>query len=189
MFATRPLPANGRPLTSRLRTAGRDGGPDTQTQTRSVPVTVAPPRTHVVNKPEPKVDAVKLAKGRPVFADDVELPGLLYGGLLTSPVAHARILSIDTADALALPGVHAVQTYADLPRVIYASGGQSYPQPPPYDQVCLDSKVRYVGDRVATVAAETPELAQEALERIKVEYEGSPRDILCRRSDAGRRPP
>ena len=151
-----------------------NGAPDTQTQTRSVPMTVAPPRTHVVNKPEPKVDAVKLAKGRPVFADDVELPGMLYGGLLTSPVAHARILSIDTADALALPGVHAVQTYADLPRVIYASGGQSYPQPPPYDQVCLDSKVRYVGDRVATVAAETPELVQEALERIKVEYEELP---------------
>ena len=99
---------------------------------------------------------------------------MLYGGLLTSPVAHARILSIDTSDALALPGVHAVQTYADLPRVIYASGGQSYPQPPPYDQVCLDSKVRYVGDRVATVAAETPELVQEALERIKVEYEELP---------------
>ena len=157
-------PANGWP----------DGGPDTQTQTRSVTVTVAQPRTQVVNKPEPKVDAVKLAKGRPVFTDDVEMPGMLYGGLLTSPVAHARILSIDTSAALALPGVHAVQTYADLPRVIYASGGQSYPQPPPYDQVCLDTKVRYVGDRVATVAAETPELVQEALERIKVEFEELP---------------
>ena len=155
-----------------------DGSPDTDTQTRTqtrrVPVTVAPPQTQVVNKPEPKVDAIKLAKGRPVFTDDVEMPGMLYAGLLTSPLAHARILSIDTSDALALPGVHAVQTYADLPRVIYASGGQSYPQPPPYDQVSLDSKVRYVGDRVATVAAETPELVQEALERIKVEYEELP---------------
>lgn len=151
-----------------------DSGPETVTRTRSVPVTVAPPRTQVVNKPEPKVDAVKLAKGRAVFADDLEIPGMLYAGLLTSPVAHARILSIDTSDALALPGVHAVQTYANLPRVIYASGGQSYPNPPPYDQVSLDSKVRYVGDRVATVAAETPELVQEALERIKVEYENLP---------------
>ncbi|MDE0142202.1 MAG: molybdopterin-dependent oxidoreductase [Caldilineaceae bacterium] len=172
----RDAPATGEwPATDQPPANGwHDGGPDTQTQTRSVPVTVAPPRTQVVNKPERKVDAVKLAKGRPVFADDVERPGMLYGGLLTSPVAHAHILSIDTSDALALPGVHAVQTYADLPRVIYASGGQSYPQPPPYDQVSLDSKVRYVGDRVATVAAETPELVQEALERIKVEYEELP---------------
>ena len=151
-----------------------DDGTVTHTRTRSVPVTVAPPQTQVVNKPEPKVDAVKLAKGRPVFTDDVEMPGMLYAGLLTSPLAHARILSIDTSDALALPGVHTVQTYANVPRVIYASGGQSYPQPPPYDQVSLDSKVRYVGDRVATVAAETPELVQEALERIKVEYEELP---------------
>ncbi len=148
-----------------------DGGLDTRTQAQSVTVTLAPPQTQVVNRPEPKVDAFKLAKGRPVFTDDVELPGMLYAGLLTSPVAHARILSIDASEALAIPGVHAVQTYADLPRVIYASGGQSYPQPPPYDQVCLDSKVRYVGDRVATVAAETPELVQEALECIRVEYE------------------
>ncbi len=172
----RDAPATGEwPTTDQPPANGwHNGAPDTQTQTRSVPMTVAQPRTQVVNKPEPKVDAVKLAKGRPVFADDVELPGMLFGGLLTSPVAHARILSIDTSDALALPGVHAVQTYADLPRVIYASGGQSYPQPPPYDQVCLDSKVRYVGDRVATVAAETPELVQEALERIRVEYEELP---------------
>ncbi len=174
----RDAPATGEwPTPDQPPTNGwHDGGPETQTQTqtRSVPVTVAQPQTQVVNKPEPKVDAVKLAKGRPVFTDDVELPGLLYAGLLTSPVAHARILSIDTSAALALPGVHAVQTYADLPRVIYASGGQSYPQPPPYDQVCLDSKVRYVGDRVATVAAETPELVQEALERIEVEYEELP---------------
>ena len=151
-----------------------DGGQDTLTQTQSVTVTLAPPQTQVVNKPEPKVDAFKLAKGRPVFTDDVEMPGMLYAGLLTSPVAHARIRSIDASEALAIPGVHAVQTYADLPRVIYASGGQSYPQPPPYDQVSLDSKVRYVGDRVATVSAETPELVQEALERIRVEYEELP---------------
>ena len=79
-----------------------------------------------------------------------------YGGLLTSPHAHARILSIDASKALALPGVHAVLTHEDVERVIYASGGQSYPQPPPYDQVSLDNKVRHVGDRVAIVAAETP---------------------------------
>ncbi len=148
-----------------------DDGVETQTRTRTVPVTVAPPQTQVVNKPEPKVDGVKLVKGRAVFADDVEMPGMLHGGLLTSPHAHARILSIDKSAAEKLPGVHAVLTHRDVPRVIYASGGQSYPQPPPYDQVSLDSKVRHVGDRVAVVAAETPELVQQALELIRVEYE------------------
>ncbi len=62
-------------------------------------------------------------------------------------------------------------TYQDLPRVKYASGGQSYPQPLPYDQVSLDDKVRHVGDRVAIAAAETRELAEEALKLIEVEYE------------------
>jgi putative selenate reductase molybdopterin-binding subunit len=66
--------------------------------------------------------------------------------------------------------VHAVLTYQDIPRVIYASGGQSYPNPPPYDQVCLDNKVRHVGDRVAVVAAESFEIAQRACELIDVEY-------------------
>ena len=66
-----------------------DGGQDTLTQTQSVTVTLAPPQTRVVNKPEPKVDAFRLAKGRAVFTDDVEMPGMLYAGLLTSPLAHA----------------------------------------------------------------------------------------------------
>ena len=65
-------------------------------------------------------------------------------------------------------------TYEDVERVIYASGGQSYPNPPPYDQVSLDSKVRHVGDRVAIAAAETPEILRRALELIEVEYEVLP---------------
>ncbi len=148
-----------------------DGGADTQTRTKTIPVTLAPPTTAVVNKSEPKVDALKLVKGRAVFADDVELPGMLYGGLLTSPHAHARITHIDASKARALPGVHAVLTHLEVPRVLYASGGQSYPNPPPYDQVSLDNKVRHVGDRVAVVAAETREILQQALELIEVEYE------------------
>jgi putative selenate reductase molybdopterin-binding subunit len=96
---------------------------------------------------------------------------MLFGALLTSPHAHARIKQIDASKARALTGVHAVLTYEDLPRVKYASGGQSYPQPVPYDQVSLDNKVRYVGDRVAIVAADTRELTQKALRMIEVEYE------------------
>lgn len=133
------------------------------------PTNMAP--THVVGKAEVKVDAAKLALGRPVFTDDLPLEGMLYGALLTSPHAHARIKRIDASRARDLEGVHAVLTHEDLPRVKYASGGQSYPQPPPFDQVCLDDKVRHEGDRVAVVAAETPQLTREALRRIEVEYE------------------
>ena len=75
--------------------------------------------TQVIGKPKIKVDAKKLALGRPVFTDDIKLKGMLYGGLLTSPHAHARISSIDTSKALALPGVHAVLTHNDIPRVKY----------------------------------------------------------------------
>lgn len=153
---------------------GLDASGDTLTRTKTVPIKIAPPQTAVVNKPEPKVDAMKLVKGRAVFADDIELPGMLHGGLLTSPHAHARITRIDATKARALPGVHAVLTHQDVARVVYASGGQSHPNPPPYDQVSLDNKVRHVGDRVAIVAAETPELVQKALELIEVEYEVLP---------------
>lgn len=154
------------------------GGGDVQTRTRTKPaVVVSPPDVKdkkVVGKSEPKVDAVKLAAGKPVYTDDIELPGMLHAALLTSPHAHARILDIDTRAAEALPGVHAVLTYKNVPRVYYASGGQSYPNPLPYDQVSLDNKVRHVGDRVAVVAAETPEIAREALTLIKVDYEVLP---------------
>lgn len=157
-----------------------DGGPRTggpQIATRTRPLVVAPPELaprRVVGKSEPKVDAVKLALGRPVYTDDFEMRGLLYAAMLTSPHAHARITRIDASRARALPGVHAVLTHEDVPRIKYASGGQSYPNPLPYDQVSLDDKVRHVGDRVAVVAAETPEIAREALKLIDVEYEVLP---------------
>jgi putative selenate reductase molybdopterin-binding subunit len=138
---------------------------------------ISPPEMeplNVVGKPQPKVDGVKLAMGRPVFTGDIEMAGMLYGALLTSPHAHARIKNIDASRARRLPGVYAVLTHQDISRVKYASGGQSYPQPPPFDQVSLDNKVRHVGDRVAIVAAETPELARQALRLIEVEYEVLP---------------
>lgn len=151
-----------------------DASGDVQTLTQTPVMVVAPPQTKVVNKSEAKVDAVKLAKGRGVFTDDMEMPGMLYGALLTSPHAHARIVDIDTRAAERLHGVHAVLTYKNTARVMYASGGQSYPQPPPFDQVSLDYKVRHFGDRVAVVAAETTEIALAALRLIEVDYEALP---------------
>jgi putative selenate reductase molybdopterin-binding subunit len=129
------------------------------------------PETNVVGKPERKVDAVKLAKGHPAFVDDIEMRGMLYAKMLYSPHAHAHIVSIDDSKARALPGIRAVLHHENVERVRYASGGQSYPNPLPYDQVSFDNKVRYVGDRVAAVAADSIEIAEQAIGLIDVEYE------------------
>ena len=123
---------------------------------------------------EPKVDAVKLAQGKPAFVADVEMRGMLIGKILHSPIAHGTIKHIDVSKARALPGVHAVLTYQDVPRVIFSTAGQSHPIPSPLDFVSLDRKMRFVGDRVAAVAAETEEIAQRALGLIEVEFEELP---------------
>ncbi len=148
----------------------------TQTQTRIRPMTVRPTsdKWDIVGKPEVKVDAVKLARGNPAFTDDIEMRGMLHAKILKSPVAHAWITKIDASKARALPGVHAVLTHEDLPRVVYSTAGQSDPIPGPLDMFSLDHKVRFVGDRVAMVAAETTEIAERALELIEVEYEELP---------------
>ena len=132
------------------------------------------PEMAVVGKPEIKVDAVKLAKGNPAFTDDIEPRGMLYAKLLVSPHAHAHIVKIDDSKATALPGVHAVLHHGNTDRIKYASGGQSWPNPHPHDQVSFDTKVRHVGDRVAVVAAESVAIAEEALRLIEVEYEVLP---------------
>jgi putative selenate reductase molybdopterin-binding subunit len=126
---------------------------------------------NIVGKPERKVDAVKLVTGKPAFVDDIDLRGMLHARLLTSPHAHAIIRDIDVSKARALPGVHAVLTYKDVPRIPYTTAGQSWPEPGPHDQYVLDYIVRFVGDRVAAVAAETPEIAEQALKLISVDYE------------------
>ncbi len=156
------------------------GGPEvggTLTITRpAIRLVVAPEKPeegllNVVGQPEKKVDAAKLVQGKPAFADDVEMRGMLVGKLLLSPVAHAWIKRIDVSKARALPGVHAVLTYQDVPRVVFTTAGQSHPEPGPHDQFSLDKKVRFVGDRVAAVAAKTEAIALQALEMIEVEYD------------------
>jgi len=162
------------------------GGGDLALKTTPMPTMVVAPETdrlRVVGKPEPKVDAVKLVQGKPAFAADVEMRGMLVGKLLRSPYAHARIRDIDASRARALPGVRAVLTYEDVPRVARSTAGQSHPIPGPLDSFSFDTKVRYVGDRVAAVAAETEDIAEEALHLIDVDYEvlpaiHDPRDAL-----------
>jgi putative selenate reductase molybdopterin-binding subunit len=127
-----------------------------------------------VGKPEPKVDAVKLVQGKPAFTADLEMRGMLVAKVLHSPHAHAIIKKIDASKARELPGVAAVLTWEDIPHVIYSTAGQSDPIPGPLDSFSLDKKVRFVGDRVAFVAAESEAIAEQALKLIKVEYEVLP---------------
>jgi 4-hydroxybenzoyl-CoA reductase alpha subunit len=125
----------------------------------------APATYRVVGTARPKVDAYAKVSGRALYADDIMLARMLYGRLLRSPHPHARILSIDTQEALALPGVLAVLTGQDLPRRygILPSSQDEY--------ALAQDRVRYVGDPVAAVAALDPDILDAALKLIRVEYE------------------
>ncbi len=152
--------------------AGDSASPSAAVLTRpKVVVTPETEKWQTVGKPEKKVDAIKLVQGKPAFAADMDMRGMLHAKVLRSPHAHAKIKRIDATKALALEGVVAVLTWRDVPRVVYSTAGQSDPIPGPLDSFSLDHKVRFVGDRVAFVAAETAEIAEKALSLIDVEYE------------------
>jgi probable selenate reductase molybdenum-binding subunit len=127
-----------------------------------------------VGKSAQKVDGRGLVTGKPRFVNDIDLPGTLHVKILRSPYAHARILSIDTSKAEVLPGVALVLTHENTPKTRFTTAGQGYPEPSPYDTRMFDTKVRFVGDRVAAVAAETEAIALEALKLIEVRYEEIP---------------
>lgn len=123
----------------------------------------------VINRRSPRLDAPAKATGRAQYVDDLKMPGMLYGALLQSPIAHAKILNIDTSKALKLPGVKSVVTAADAGLVKYGVS------PARYDETlfCHD-KVRYIGDEIAAVAAIDLETAMEAVSLIQVDYEELP---------------
>jgi len=114
-----------------------------------------------------RIDADEKVTGKAAYAYDMALPGMVYGDILRSPLAHARITRIDTARAGELPGVLAVLTQADMPSAHFGAFTQ--------DETALaDGVVRYVGEGVAAVIAADEETAQAALELIDVDYEPLP---------------
>lgn len=124
----------------------------------------------------PRADAGEKVRGEPVYYGDLTPPNVLHGRVLRSPHAHARILAIDTSRARAMPGVAAVATHADIPgiKVLGRMKDQS---------ILCEDKVRFTGDALALVAAETPAIAAQALALIDVQYEilpavFSPKDAM-----------
>ncbi len=117
----------------------------------------------VVGRRYPRVEGEAKVTGRAEYTYDVRLPGQLCGAVLRSPHPHARIRGIDTSAAEALPGVHAVISSANAPEIAWYQEGRLF-----------DTTVRFIGDEVAAVAAESVELAEDALRLIEVDFEPLP---------------
>jgi len=111
-----------------------------------------------------RVDAAEKVCGRALYAEDVQLPRMIYGVVVRSPHAHAHIRSIDTTEAEQMPGVRAVVTGRDLEMGYYGIDLQD-------QQMFALDKVRFIGEPVAAVAAVTPDQAKEAANRVRIEYE------------------
>ena len=139
----------------------REGAP--QNHLPALPETVQP--LNVIGRPLPRPDSVLKVTGKALYSDDFNFPGMLHARTLRAKYPHARILKIDTSKAKALPGVHAVLTADDIPGeknhgLVIAD----------WPALAVD-KVRYIGDPVAIVAADTRDIATAALALIEVEYE------------------
>jgi carbon-monoxide dehydrogenase large subunit len=130
-----------------------------------------------IGSPIERCEDLRFLRGRGQYVDDLVRPGLLHAAILRSSLAHGRIRSIDAARALAMPGVHSVITAADLgPSVPHVPMRlQPLPEFAPFAQpVIAYDKVRYVGEVLAVVLAESPALAEDALEVIEVAIEALP---------------
>ncbi len=132
----------------------------------------------IVGKSTQRLDAVAKVTGRAMYTDDFFERDMLVGKVLRSPHAHARVLRIDAAKAKALPGVVAVLTPADLPKIKFATAGHPWSLDPGHrdveDRLILTEKARFVGDAIAAVVAEDLLIAEKALHLIEVEYEVLP---------------
>ena len=123
-----------------------------------------------------RVEDTRLLKGEGRYTDDMSAPGMLYGAVLRSPYGHAEIRSIDTVAALAIPGVIAVYTHKDIAHYgpipcLVPLGGKDRLTPRP---MLAKDRVRFVGDQVAFVVAETREAARAGVDAIEVDYADLP---------------
>ena len=121
-------------------------------------ITRTPPVTGRVGESILRLDGPTKVKGEFAYASDLQVAGMLWGHTLRSPHAHARIVSIDTTEALTMAGVHAVLTHEDVP------GQKTYGLEFADQPVLASDRVRYYGEAVALVAAEHPEQARRAAE-------------------------
>jgi CO/xanthine dehydrogenase Mo-binding subunit len=135
----------------------------------------------IVGQPIGRVDGADKVSGAAHFSADVALPGMIWGKALRSPLPHARIVRIDTSKARRLSGVLAVLTAADLPDLLI--GRRMFDMP-----VLARDQVRFIGEKVAVVAAADPDVAEEALGLIDVEYEDLPAIIDLARALDGDAP-
>lgn len=127
----------------------------------------SPQVQRVIQEPEYRVEGPLKVMGRARYTADVQLPGMLWAKFLMSPVAHARIVSMNTSAALAVPGVQAVITGRDVGNRRFGRGLFDWP-------VLAYDRVLFIGERVAAVAAETRQAAEEAVQKIQVEYDELP---------------
>ncbi|WP_375477736.1 molybdopterin-dependent oxidoreductase [uncultured Jatrophihabitans sp.] len=136
-------------------------------------------RDALAGRPRAETDArapagSAIVTGRAAFTLDEPAPGVLHMKLVRSPHPHARVLAIDGRRALELPGVVAVFTPGDSPPTLYSTARHHSPDDDAYDTLLLDPVVRFVGQRVAAVVAETPQLAEQAARLVDVRYEPLP---------------
>src|SRR3989304_5035001 len=127
----------------------------------------------LIGKPVPRVDGRDKATGAATYGVDVKLPRLLFGKILRSPLAHARVLNIDTSKAERLRGVKAVVTAEDSPKIKFGFFKHLNPIYGDCHPLKCD-KVRCLGDEVAAVAAIDEDIAEEALELLSVDYDELP---------------
>ena len=130
-----------------------------------------------IGRPMERVEDLRMVRGRGTYVSDVNRPGQLHAVILRSSIAHGLIRSIDTSAAQALPGVHRVLTAADLGNAVplIPLRLQPLPQLEPFHQPVLAfNKVRYVGEPIAVVIANSPARAEDALDHIVVEIETIP---------------
>ena len=124
-----------------------------------------------INKSVRKKDSMQLLLGKPVYTNDVVPNDMLVVKILRSPHANAIVESIDTVTAKKIPGVVDIYTWEDVPQTRFAIAGQTFPEPSPYDRLIIDRHVRFSGDVVAIIAAETEKAAMKAMKLIKVKYQ------------------